>query len=401
MNEEKPACDALVINMEAESHDPVARQSMQADVIRLVALGREQTDVAPIVVIHGNSTCVPQRYSAMGYVKALERCWHESWAGLVNSSTLMDSACIEEGTRRWCVGRLNLSSTCTRRPPLLVVTDNYMEPRPRRARRKRCNVRMAASFAVFTDGHMRWSLRTEARYFSLLPCDAPDGGSASSRILIGENTTALCLLFKNNQHEAWVGGLVSTDGGQLFRGEPQLVMPAYNPKAGGRVAKAWGLPRSATLTHNFAALRLPNGSFALVGGRHREPTRLYDGIWMAIGTSTWQWNSHERTSLAPVYVGRGNYMPLNISAPMQWTNLRRVLNGSHPGCVEARDHATFPQLAGPGVCEFDGRLSLAHLGGRFLLYARANRAAQGGQRSVQVSHSADLISPHLPFHDLR
>ena len=68
-----------------------------------------------------------------------------------------------------------------------------------------------------------------------------------------------------------------------------------------------------------------------------------------------------------------------------------MIPGTHPGCVEARDVRTFPQLAGENVCEFDGRLSLAKLGGKYLLYARANRAAHGGQRSVQLTTSTDLI----------
>ena len=56
--------------------------------------------------------------------------------------------------------------------------------------------------------------------------------------------------------------------------------------------------------------------------------------------------------------------------------IRRIMTGQHAGCVEARSSAIFPQLAAPGVCEFDGRLSLAQLGGTFLLYARANRGEQ-------------------------
>jgi hypothetical protein len=116
-------------------------------------------------------------------------------------------------------------------------------------------------------------------------------------------------------------------------------------------------------------------------------------------STSWRWNEVQPTKLEPVYKGRGVWLPLNITAPMQWSGLRRILNGRHAGCVEARDIRPFPPLAGIGVCEFAGRPSLAQLGGRFLLYARANRAAQGGQRSVQVSSSLDLVhwSPFEPI----
>ena len=51
--------------------------------------------------------------------------------------------------------------------------------------------------------------------------------------------------------------------------------------------------------------------------------------------------------------------------------------GDHGGCVERR--ATFG-----GLCEFDGRVSLALFKGRLLLYARANTNPRGGGRWVQV-----------------
>ncbi len=44
----------------------------------------------------------------------------------------------------------------------------------------------------------------------------------------------------------------------------------------------------------------------------------------------------------------------------------------------------------PGVCEYDGRLSLVRHRGAFLLYARANTALKGG-RFVQVSAPPPLL----------
>ena len=71
-----------------------------------------------------------------------------------------------------------------------------------------------------------------------------------------------------------------------------------------------------------------------------------------------------------------------------------MMSGTHPGCVEARSVTKFHQLARQGVCEFDGRLSLAYSEDQatFFLYARANLAPLGGGRAVQVSTSTDMRS---------
>ena len=53
------------------------------------------------------------------------------------------------------------------------------------------------------------------------------------------------------------------------------------------------------------------------------------------------------------------------------------MDGRQPGCVERRSHAEFPRLAGPGVCEFDGRLSIAQLGD--VVDGRNARAGQSEQ----------------------
>ena len=177
------------------------------------------------------------------------------------------------------------------------------------------------------------------------------------------------------------------------------------------------------MTHNYAVLRHA-GEFLLVGGRHREPTRHDDGVWLA-RSRTWRWNESVHTPLAPTYLPRrGNRFALppeqtGFAAPV------RLFGGEHPGCVERRSRAAFPYLvprgevsavargtvepaAGAGAplagaplaaaCEFDGRLSLAHLNGRFFLYARANTASRGGrfvQASTRGSHRAQL-PPQLP-----
>ena len=73
--------------------------------------------------------------------------------------------------------------------------------------------------------------------------------------------------------------------------------------------------------------------------------------------------------------------PATGTVAATWAPEGAVVAGDHPGCVERRD--TFG-----GLCEFDGRLSLAKHRGAVLLYARANTAAAGGGGAVQVASRA-------------
>ena len=121
---------------------------------------------------------------------------------------------------------------------------------------------------------------------------------------------------------------------------------------------------------------------------------MYNGIWAARGHS-WRWNDTVPTNMRPVYIGKGVYQPLRVVAAMQWEGVRHVMRGDHPGCIEARDSAlTIFKQVFPGVCEFDGRLSLAYSEQlrTYFLYARANLAPSGGSRGVQVSRSHDLVT---------
>ena len=69
-------------------------------------------------------------------------------------------------------------------------------------------------------------------------------------------------------------------------------------------------------------------------------------------------------------------------------NVRNVINGSHPGCLEGRDWLPYLRDHQGGgssrACEFDGRLSLLHFKKRFWLFARQNPATHS-QRFVQVT----------------
>ena len=77
---------------------------------------------------------------------------------------------------------------------------------------------------------------------------------------------------------------------------------------------------------------------------------------------------------------------------------KTVITGIEPSnCVDRRPAFTgFPRLQ---ACEFDGRLALAHLNGRYLLYARANlkMGALAGGRFVQVTHSEHLEHGWVPW----
>lgn len=64
-----------------------------------------------------------------------------------------------------------------------------------------------------------------------------------------------------------------------------------------------------------------------------------------------------------------------------------MFNGTHDGCIEKRSRF-YASMAHLGTCEFDGRLSLVHLGSELRLYARANPAVHG-QRFVQTVASRD------------
>lgn len=78
-----------------------------------------------------------------------------------------------------------------------------------------------------------------------------------------------------------------------------------------------------------------------------------------------------------------------------WGQASTVISGSMAdGCHELRH--TFLQLH-PGVCEFDGKLSVVRWKGGLLLFARANLHHTGGFRHVQVARSSDGGRTWGPF----
>ena len=73
---------------------------------------------------------------------------------------------------------------------------------------------------------------------------------------------------------------------------------------------------------------------------------------------------------------------------------RLVLNGSHPGCVERLSASPLP-----GVCSFDGRLSVAFLNGIYHLYARQNPTARcTAGKHIPRGLFPRLLAAYSPFH---
>ncbi len=166
--------------------------------------------------------------------------------------------------------------------------------------------------------------------------------------------------------------------------------------------------------HRLQVLR-HRGEYLFVGGRHRTPTRHDDGVWL-VRSSSWRWNESVPTPLEPTYLPRRGNRFARPPNGTGWGGAVRLFGGDELGCIERRSRRDFPYLvprrdaprfpsstrgetartaeagaaAEAGACEFDGRLSLAYLNGRFLLYARANVAARNA-RSVQVRLRTELL----------
>ena len=94
---------------------------------------------------------------------------------------------------------------------------------------------------------MRSHVSASLRYYTVVQCEGESGGVGIHR----HPSRAMCLLFKQGITARWVGGLRSLDGGYTFEGEVELAMPSINPMAIRR-GDNWGLPHSATMTHNYA-----------------------------------------------------------------------------------------------------------------------------------------------------
>jgi hypothetical protein len=375
-----------------------------------------------------------------------EQCWADRWADLASARTIGErgsragaraplsaSTCTSHpAVGLLCVGRLVGRSLCTRRPPLLFNATREL-------------VRFPDSAAL---------MYKSARYFSAIDCDhglpstTPGGGSGGSGNGGGSGGGGgggsggggggggggsgggggggggVCLLFKSDTQEIWVGGLASSDG-LSFGGEPSLVYPKH--------ARKWPRDQLGVMTHNLAISRSQRtGEYTIVGGTHRNralsgrPNQVngfHQGVWVAHGAS-WRYDPASNLSISTV-----DAAGVRVPARTQWAGKRITLRGSQRGCIERRDRTLMPWII-EGTCEFDGRLSLVHTQGpgigaglvagggggggaaataasvdatetrapgeRLLLYARANMASHG-QRFVQVAASDDGAATWSPF----
>ena len=117
------------------------------------------------------------------------------------------------------------------------------------------------------------------------------------------------------------------------------------------------------------------------------------GLWL-MSSPSWKYNDSPR----PWLNGNGATDEL---ARSNWHGKRLILDGRHPGCIERRMNTSLDlSHVMPGVCEFDGRLSLVSFSGELLLFSRANLAARGS-RHVQVTRSSDDGQTWSPFEQVQ
>ena len=219
-------------------------------------------------------------------------------------------------------------SLCLRQPPLLAPA-------------ARSRLAVAANVSIGGDAN------PSGRYFSVVDCSSD-----------ATKPPRTCLFFKNGREESWVAAAASPDG--LSFGAPSVVLRSN-----------WS---AARMTHNLGVWREAaggrhGGGYLFVGGQHNKASAdERAGVW-AVRTGVWF-----------KHAWRGA-----AAASPEW-----LLDGHHPGCVEQRRLLVAYML--PGVCEFDGRLSVVRhpTTGRYMMYARANAAAHGA-RFVMVATSADLV----------
>jgi hypothetical protein len=86
---------------------------------------------------------------------------------------------------------------------------------------------------------------------------------------------------------------------------------------------------------------------------------------------------------------RADDWPQLFANGLKADGITEMFGRRHAGCVESRK--------GKKGCEYDGRLSLATLGGKTLVYARANTRPEGGGRYVQVAALQEDRAAWGPF----
>jgi len=186
---------------------------------------------------------------------------------------------------------------------------------------------------------------------------------------------------------------VGADGEGDHGGDPEGGVPAFTASGISDGSSGAGHSNHSNRTSGAAWLSRTSGRTArlwAVGGQHwlRTKRMEVENNWSA---------THKRgifamksSSIADVVAGRW------LAHRQQAIATPPILDGRHSACVERRPENL-------GVCEFDGKLSLARLRSRFVIYTRANLKVHGGGRYVQAatSFSDDPTAGFGPFAPLR
>ena len=85
--------------------------------------------------------------------------------------------------------------------------------------------------------------------------------------------------------------------------------------------------------------------------------------------------------------------------PLVWGPPQRAISGQRAS-TDCIDESYWHRMGQRDTCEYDGKLSLIHHGGAFMLFARANLATTGG-RHVVVSRSLNGVNDWGRFRPLR
>ena len=248
------------------------------------------------------------------------------------------------------------------------------------------------------------------RYWSLADWSPAEGAAAAAAHHL--------LLFArageppNAKYRTLMFALNATTGDDVA-GAPSITPVLAGSHHPQRIAWAAGGP----IAHNFATL-VVGGSILAVGGQHDlqkhiiissssssgggsgTTTTSLDGVFMlealnltSIVNGSWL---HPTGSWLHPSASYRSKPAASVLAP-----LRPVLDNGpagHPGCIDRTYWATRREVTSSpdGVCGFDGKLSLVHHRGRFLIYARANLQMRGG-RFLQLARTERGAGPSGPF----
>jgi hypothetical protein len=142
----------------------------------------------------------------------------------------------------------------------------------------------------------------------------------------------------------------------------------WHDDSAGRAARL--LPSAFHMSHN-AALVCVNDTLHAFGGQYRN------------------YSSGRGATARGIFHAAASAL-VRPGESLQWGPKSLQLEGYHAGCVERRTKFA-------GFCEFDGQFSAVYFNGRFMLFGRANLAASGGARHVQMASAPDSLSSWSRF----